>query len=61
MDYSQIETAFDLIIKDYKTEAAQYSECCPEDLLYALEHLYNAQVHALESLKQIFISNKLYE
>lgn len=61
MDYPQIEAAFDEIIKNYKNEASQYSQYCPEELLYAFEQLYNAHVHTLESLKQVFISDKLYK
>lgn len=61
MDYPQLEAAFDDIIKNYKNEASQYSQYCPEEFLYAFEHLYNAQVHALESLKQVFIFDKLYK
>lgn len=60
MEYTQIEVAFNEIIETYKNEASQYSQYCPEELLYAFEHLYNAQIHALESLKHIFTSDKFY-
>lgn len=59
MERSQLTIAFDEIIKNYKNEASKYSECCPEDLLYAFEHLYNAQIHALESIKQLLTCDKL--
>ena len=59
MEPLQLTSAFDEIIKNYKNEASKFSECCPEDLLYAFEHLYNAQIHALESIKQFLIYNEL--
>lgn len=61
MEYSQIGAAFDEIIKNYKNEASQYLQYCSEESLYAFEQLYNAQVHALESLKQVFLCDKLYK
>ena len=59
MEHSQFANAFDEIIGNYKSEASQFSEYCSEDSIYAFEHLYNAQIHALESIKQLLIYNKL--
>ena len=53
MENRYLAIAFDRIIETYKSEASQYSTYCPEEMLYALDQLYNAQLHALESIKKI--------
>lgn len=56
MEKRHLAKAFDHVIETYKSEASQYSNYCSEEMLYALDQLYNAQLHALESIKGILIN-----
>lgn len=55
MNSKQLSAAFDKVIETYKEEATEYTKYCPEEMLYALEHLYKAQLHALESIRGIIV------
>ena len=51
-----LQSSLNEVIDTYKKEASQYSQYCPDDLLYAFDQLYQAQLHALESITKILTS-----
>lgn len=48
-----LQSSLNEVIDTYKKEASQYSQYCPDDLLYAFDQLYQVQLHALESITKI--------